>query len=183
MSRIKTVDPTNATGKAKELLDAVQSQLGVTPNMMRAMANSPAVLQAYLGFNAALAEGALDGKVREQIALAVAEANTCSYCLSAHTVLGKGAGLSEDDISKSRNAEASDPKVTAALKFAKLLVSKRGEVSDADFAQLTKAGLSAGESAEVIANVVLNIFANYFNLAAQTEIDFPKVVPAASKTA
>lgn len=40
MSRIETVNPTLATGKLKELLDAVKSKLGMTPNLMRVMANS-----------------------------------------------------------------------------------------------------------------------------------------------
>ena len=41
MSRIPTVDPKQATGKAQELLNGVQAKLGMTPNLMRAMANSP----------------------------------------------------------------------------------------------------------------------------------------------
>ena len=75
MSRIETINPTNATGKAKELLDAVKSKLGMTPNMMRSMANSPAVLDAYLKFSGSLGSGDLPAKTREQIALAVGQAN------------------------------------------------------------------------------------------------------------
>ncbi len=48
MSRIHQVDPQSASGKAKQLLDAVQSKLGLVPNMTRAMANAPAVLDGYL---------------------------------------------------------------------------------------------------------------------------------------
>ena len=32
-----------------------------------------------------------------------------------------------------------------------------------------------GEIAEIIAHVALNVFTNYFNRAAQTDIDFPLV--------
>ncbi len=55
MTRIQTVAPEQATGKAKELLNAVNGKLGLVPNMMRAMANAPAVLDAYLAFSSSLA--------------------------------------------------------------------------------------------------------------------------------
>ena len=60
MSRLNMVDTHQAEGKQKELLDTVQKKLGMTPNLVRVFANSPAVLQGYLGLNAGLADGALD---------------------------------------------------------------------------------------------------------------------------
>ncbi len=71
MQRIKAVNPAEATGKAKQLLDAVQAKLGMTPNLMKTLAAGPAALEAYLNFGAALGTGHLDAKFREQIALAV----------------------------------------------------------------------------------------------------------------
>jgi alkylhydroperoxidase family enzyme len=105
MSRIPAINPSEATGKVKELLDAVQTKLGVTPNMARTMAQSPAVLEAYI----------------------------------------------------------------------RSIVENRGAAPDADLEAVKNAGFSEGEIAEVIANVALNIFTNYFNEAAKTEIDFPRV--------
>jgi alkylhydroperoxidase family enzyme len=76
MPRIPAVNDAQATGKTKQLLDAVQAKLGVTPNLMRGLANSPAALEAYLNFNSTLAGGLLGAQLREQIALVVAEANS-----------------------------------------------------------------------------------------------------------
>jgi alkylhydroperoxidase family enzyme len=53
------------------------------------MAQSPAVLEAYLNFAGALNNGSLDAKVRAQIALIVGQTNSCGYCVAAHTALGK----------------------------------------------------------------------------------------------
>ena len=100
MSRIQPVNPTQAAGKAKQLLDAVQAKLGLTPNMMKTMAQSPAVLEAYLNFGGALAEGALDAQFREEIALTVAQANSCEYCLSAHTTIGGLVKLTNEEIAR-----------------------------------------------------------------------------------
>ena len=183
MPRLTAIPAEQAPGKAKDLLASVQKQLGVTPNLMRTLANSPAALDAYLGFGAALGQGVLEGKVREQIALTVAEANSCDYCLAAHTTIGKLVGLSADELAASRSASSWDPKINAALKFARLVVAKRGLVTDSDVSQLRQAGHSEAEVVEIIANVALNIFTNYFNHIAGTEVDFPKVTPAAGKVA
>lgn len=173
--RLTALDPAQATGKAKELLDAVQASLGLTPNLTRTMAQSPAVLEGYLGLSGALGHGTLAAKVREQIALAVSEANHCQYCVSAHTAIGKMVGLNAEDILASRTAQSSDPKTTAALTFAHPLVEKRGEVTDAEVGAVRTAGYTEGEVAEIVANVALNVFTNYFNNVAGTEMDFPKV--------
>ena len=140
--RLTALNPDQTPGKAKDLLAAVKAKLGMAPNMMRTMANSPAVLEGYLNFGAALGSGGLPAGLREQIAIAVAEANACDYCLSAHTALGKMAGLKPEQLSQSRDAVASDPKADAALKFAVAVVASRGTVSAAHFARVREAGFS-----------------------------------------
>jgi uncharacterized peroxidase-related enzyme len=175
MPRIQPIQPADATGKAKKLLDGVQAKLGMTPNLMTTLATAPAALEAYLNFGAALSTGVLNAKFREQIALAVAQANSCEYCLSAHTAIGKMTGLTAEEIEKSREARATDAQRDAGLRFAQSVVVQRGEVSDAALAQVREAGYSDGEITEIVANVAVNIFTNYFNHVAQTEVDFPRV--------
>lgn len=175
MPRFNAVDPKGATGKAKELLDGVKSKIGMVPNLMRALANSPAALEGYLNFSGALSGGLLNAKLREQIALTVADANNCEYCLSAHTAIGKMVGLNENELAASRRATSIDAKTDAALKFAHQIVIKRGEVLDSEVQAVRAAGYSDGEIVEIVANVALNIFTNYFNHVAQTVVDFPKV--------
>jgi uncharacterized peroxidase-related enzyme len=174
MSRINVIDTEQNTGKRKELLDAVQTKLGITPNMTKTMAQSPAVLDAYLRFSDALG-GTLNAEIREQIALVAAEQNGCGYCASAHTAIGKMVGLDENAILSARKAHAEDRKIDAALQFAKIVLERRGHVSDEDLNAVREAGYSDGEIAEIVANVALNVFTNYFNEVAKTEIDFPKV--------
>jgi uncharacterized peroxidase-related enzyme len=181
MPRFNAVDSDTATGRTKQLLDQVQRALGFVPNMMRTMAVSPAVLGGYLGLSGALAGGALTPRVREQIALAVGEANGCQYCVSAHTAIGTRLGLPASEIEASRDGASSDPKVEAALAFARALVGQRGDISDADVARVREAGWSDPEVAEIVAHVALNVFTNYFNLTADTEVDFPRVQLGAAR--
>ena len=182
MQRIAAINPDQATGKVKRLLDGVQAKLGMTPNLMRTLASGPAALDAYLTFGAALAAGELDARFREQIALTVAQANSCEYCLSAHAALGKMAGLTPDEIAESRQAHSQDARRNAGLRFVQALVVQRGEVSDEAVKELKAAGYSDGELAEIVANVAINIFTNYFNHVARTEVDFPRVAPGIEST-
>ena len=178
MSRIHSINPESATGKAKELLGAVKAKLGLVPNMTRAMANAPAVLDGYLSFSGALGQGtSLTAKQREQIALAVGQANECDYCLAAHSTIGKMVGLSAEQILDSRRGTAVDPKSEAVISLARKLVAERGRVSNADLAEARAAGLDDADIAEIVANTALNIFTNYFNHVTETEIDFPKAEP------
>jgi len=157
------------------MLEAVQSKLKMSPNMTRVMANSSAILEAYLSFSGALAGGSLPARLREEIALTVGEQNACQYCVSAHTAIGKLTGLTDTDIEQARDARSSSPKPAAALAFAQKVLAGKGQVTDADFEAVRQAGFGEGEIAEIIAHVALNIFTNYFNLAAATDVDFPKV--------
>ncbi len=175
MPRLNPIDPERTTGTARHYLDAVQAALGVTPNMAKGMANSPVVLKGWVELNGTLGQGSLDPRLREKIALTVAESNGCDYCLSAHTAIGRIVGVESHELELSRSAESPDPKTAAALQFAKTVNDERGQVGDDDVAAVREAGFGDGEIAEIVANVALNVLTNYFNKVAETEIDFPVV--------
>lgn len=173
MTRIRPVNQNTADSVTAELLGAVKKKMGAVPNLIATMANAPAVAKAYLGFNQALSTGALPPRLREQIALTVGETNGCGYCVAAHTALGKGAGLTEQETLDARRAIAQDEKERVALNFARKVIEARGVVTDADVERLRQAGYTDGEVCEIVANVALNVFTNYFNHVAGTELDFP----------
>ena len=174
MSRLNLIQNEQANEKQGELLDAVQKTLGMTPNLIRVFANSPAVLQGYLGLSGSLGEGTLDPKLKEQIALTVGETNSCEYCLAAHSAIGKMVGLSRDEIADARQGASNDVRTETVLQFAKAVVEKSGWVDDVDLHKVRDAGFDDEAITEIVANVVLNILTNYMNHIAETPIDFPK---------
>ncbi len=177
MSRIPTpATIADAPAKAQPLLEAVNAQLGVVPNMFRLIATSPAALEGYLGMSGALGKGTLPAATRERIALAVAEVNGCDYCLSAHTYLGKNlAHLDDAEITANRSGASNDPKADAAVRFAATVARTRGHVADADFAAVRLAGYTDAQLVEIVQHVALNTWTNYFNEVFATDIDFPVV--------
>jgi uncharacterized peroxidase-related enzyme len=175
MARVQVVNPQTAAGEAKSLLDAVQAQLGATPNFIRVLANSAQALEGFLGLYGALGRATVDQPTQERIALAVAEGNACQYCVSAHTAIGRGAGLSNEEMALNRRGFSGDAKAAATVSFAKALNSNLGELTTAEFDAARNAGLSDGEIVEVIAVVALNLFTNILGKATRVEIDFPRV--------
>lgn len=177
--RIAAIDPDSATGAARDLFKEIEKSMGRVPNITKTMANAPAALRGYLDLNSALAGGMLSPQLREQLALAIGEANRCEYCISAHTAIGKMVGLDEEDVLAARQSKAEDQRTEAALAFAHKLVVSRGQATDDDLRTIRAAGYSEGEIVEIVANVALNTFTNYFNLLAGTTIDFPRVAAPA----
>lgn len=176
MNRIHIPAADQTPAASRPLLDAVNKQLGVVPNLMKVLGNSPAALGGYLSLSAALGKGTLGAKTGERIALAIAEINGCGYCLAAHTYLGKNvAKLDDAEIAANRNGTSSDAKADAAIRFAANVAQARGHVSDADVQTVKSAGYSDAEVMEIVAHVALNTLTNYVNEVAQTQIDFPAV--------
>jgi uncharacterized peroxidase-related enzyme len=175
VARIHPLSHDKADAKTQELLQAVQKKMGKVINILGTMAQSPAVLKAYLGFSQALSEGSLPLSVRERIALAVGEATGCDYCVAAHTVMGRKAGLTDQDILDARRGTAADGKAAVAVNLALKIANTQGFVSDEDIECTRHAGYSDGEICEIVATVSLNLFTNYFNHVAGTDIDFPAV--------
>ncbi|MFI4917746.1 MAG: carboxymuconolactone decarboxylase family protein [Phycisphaerales bacterium JB060] len=172
MARLNTIDPSTATGKAKELFDGPLK--GKHLNIFKGMANSPAGLQAYLGMAGALGEGKLSAQEREVIALVTAQQNDCEYCLAAHTHMGKGAGLTEAQTIAARRGELDDANLGALATFTRSLLEKKGFADEGDLKAFKNAGYDDGHVVETIANVGLNFYTNFFNHVNETDVDLPE---------
>jgi len=172
MPLLKPLD--HPVGQSATLLDQVRTTMGFVPTLMRVMAHSPAALMGYLSLRDALTLGVLPIRLREQIAIAVAATNDCNVCLVSHIRYGRAAGLAGDEIANAQHATSADPASAAALGFARMLLNRRGHVSDAEIAAVRAAGFGDGAIAEIAAAVALNTFANLVNNLA---CDSPDTMP------
>jgi uncharacterized peroxidase-related enzyme len=175
MARVPLIQTTDAPGKSRELLETTQAKIRMVPNLYRALSASPAALQAYIQLAETLNSGVLPAKTRESLAVAIAEANRCEYCLSAHTAIGKMVGLNDEAILQARDGKSDDPKLGAILELTRKMVLNRGQLAPGDFDAAERAGVTHAEFAEIAAHVGLHTFSNYFNNLVNTDIDFPRV--------
>ena len=170
--------PEQVPAESRPTLDAFTANIGFTPNMMAAFANSPIAFNAWANLLGSLSK-ALDVKTRDSIGLAVSEVNGCNYCLTVHSFTAEHmAKLSADEIVLARKGLASDPKRNAALQFAKKVIETRGHVTDADLAAVRAAGFSEANLIEIVALVAMYSLTNFFNNVFDPDKDFPAVAAA-----
>ena len=174
MNRLNIPTLEQSPAASRPLLEAVNKQLGVVPNLFRLVGTSAPALEGYLGLSRALGKSSIGPATGERIAVAIAEVNQCGYCLSAHTYLGRNlAKLDDAEIEANRRGGSGNAKADAAVRFAVQVARERGHVGDADVQAVKAAGFGEAEIIEIVLHVALNTWTNYINEVARTTIDFP----------
>ncbi|WP_394840677.1 peroxidase-related enzyme [Pendulispora brunnea] len=163
---------------SKPTLHAFTKNIGFTPNMMAAFAQSPIAFNAWAALLDSLSK-ALDVKTRDSIGLAVSEVNGCNYCLTVHSFTAQHmAKLPADEIILARKGHAADPKRDAAVQFARKVIETRGHIRDTDLKAVRDVGYSDANIMEIIALVAMYSLTNFFNNVFDLDKDFPAVTPA-----
>lgn len=173
MPRLNVVAPAAANGRTKELYDAITRAIGGVPNIYQGVGNSAPALGAVLGIAEALKQGQLTPAETEAIKLVVSEAYGCTYCLAAHTLLGKKAGLAEADTIGIRRGRIAQPKLAALAQFVRAAIQPLARISDGDLAAVRAAGYNDAQITEALMVVAQTVFTNLFNRVHQTPLDFP----------
>jgi uncharacterized peroxidase-related enzyme len=140
MALVSYVSNQDAAEKVKTVFEGMEKKLGAVPNVFRAMAHSPEMLETFLALNATLPKTKLDGKLRELAYIKTSELNGCDYCLHHHRTLGKKAGLSDRQVAETSQFEKSDAYTDLereVMRYAEE-VTRHINVSDALFARLKK---------------------------------------------
>jgi uncharacterized peroxidase-related enzyme len=167
--RLTQLTPETAQGKAREALADIYERRGSAGPMVRAMANSPALLRGYLDLSRATKRVKLDRTLSERVSIAVQAQVGCDYCLAAHSEAARAAGVSEDAIAEAREARSPDARVEALLEFAVTVLREPAAIDDEDLDRLREYGYSDRQIADTVALVALNQLTGSFNLVAGLE--------------
>ncbi|WP_311949065.1 carboxymuconolactone decarboxylase family protein [Halomonas piscis] len=176
MSRLPIISMEKADHDAAPALQAVQQQLGMLPNFFAGMAHHPGTLNAFLAAQQAITEGSrLTAAQREIIALAVANANGCRYCVSGHTLSARAAGVSAEAAKQAQAGKAEKPQDQVLLDLALAVLEQRGHVTDGALNAARDAGLDDATLVEIVGLVSINSLSNWMNNMIRPAIDFPEV--------
>lgn len=159
----------------KALFDSLTKALGFVPNLYATIAYSDAALGKYLAFQGG--KTSLNNKEKEAVNLVVSEVNGCKYCQSAHTVLGKMNGFSEEEVLKIRGGQSSDLKLNTLIVLAKDITENKGRVAQTNLNAFFNAGYTNAHLVDVIMQVSDKIAMNYLHNLTQIPIDFPAAEP------
>ncbi len=164
----------SAPDKARPILEGAKKRLGFVPNMYGAMANEPALLDAYIsGYNTFRSGSGLSPVEQEVVFLIISRENACTYCVAAHSVvadmMSKVPAAVTDAIRGGRMIE--DKKLEALARFVAVMVATRGNPEDADVAAFTAAGYSEKNILGIILAISVKILSNYSNHIFHTDVD------------
>jgi uncharacterized peroxidase-related enzyme len=153
------------------IFDNLQKALGFVPNLYATIAYSKNGLEKYLAYQNA--KTSLSNKEKEAVNLIVSQVNNCIYCQSAHTVIGKMNGFSDEQLLDIRNAKSTDPKLDALVKLAAEITQTRGNANS----DIVDAFFSQGYTNENLVDLILQVSdktaMNYLHNLTQIEVDFP----------
>ena len=175
MSRLPTIEITEATGRAAELFSAVKASVGKVPNSYIGIgANSPVALEAVLSLEASLKKSSLSAIDIEVVKLVVSETTGCDYCLAAHTLLSKKLGLHREAILALRQGRPSgDARNDALARFVLQLLTTSGTLPADVVSQVKQAGVTDSQVVDIAMAVASIAFTNLFNRINDTKLDFP----------
>jgi uncharacterized peroxidase-related enzyme len=138
MALVSYVSNEKAAEKIKPVFAGMEKKIGAVPNIFRALAHYPEMLEGFLSLNATLSKTKLDGKLRELAYIKTSQLNGCKYCLHHHHALGKKAGLNDEQIADTEDFENSSAYTDLekdVMRYAEE-VTRHIDVSDSLFARL-----------------------------------------------
>lgn len=177
MSRIAIPAVESATGATAEVYAQIKKAVGKISHAYAAIgALQPAALKAILQADAVLTAGSLSRQDQETVKLTVSAVAGCDYCVAAHSLVGKLAGLQPDALKQIRHGGLTgDTKRDALIGFVRSLVQGHGTVSDDAFAAIKAAGYTDVQLADIALAIAVITFTNVFNRINDTTVDFPAV--------
>jgi uncharacterized peroxidase-related enzyme len=177
MSRLSVPNLESDAGPSGQVYAQIKKAIGGVPNTFAAIAaHGPAALKSVLAADTVLASGSLNKRDQETIKLIVSGVAGCDYCVAAHSLLGKLAGLKPDELKNIRDGKSTgDSKRDALARFVRKLAETSGTVSNDEFAAIKTAGYSDAQLVEISLAFATTVFTNIFNRINDTEIDFPAV--------
>jgi uncharacterized peroxidase-related enzyme len=162
----------SAPEASRASMAATEHKFGFTPNLIREMAEAPATVQGYLALGALLEQTSLSPAEQQLVLASVSLANSCEYCVAAHSAGLRQAGLPLAELAALRDGRAlADPKLEALRAFTIALVEERGWVPPEALDGFRAAGYGNRQILEVILAVGMKTISNYVNHIAETPLD------------
>ncbi|QKK03195.1 MAG: carboxymuconolactone decarboxylase family protein [Pseudomonadota bacterium] len=165
-------DKSTAPSEARPLLEKAEAAYGFVPNLLGVMAESPALLEAYMTIGQIFEKTDFSATEKQVVLLAVSAYNECGYCTRAHTTIASMQGV-PDDVAKAaaEGRRIDDPKLEALRTFTTTVVASRGNPDADDLSAFLDAGYQRRHVFDVLTGVGMKTLSNYTNHVARTPLD------------
>lgn len=171
MRRFEIPTKANVAPLNQEIFSQLEKGLGFVPNLYATIAHSDNGLKRFLDYQNA--KTSFNNKEKEAINLVVSQVNECQYCLSAHTVLGKMNGFSEEELIHIRKRGSENSKLKALVALAADITEKRGVAEEALVDDFFEQGYNLENLVDLVLQVSDKTAMNYLHNLTKIDIDFP----------
>ena len=167
MQRFPLQTTASAPEKCRPTLEALEQKLGFLPNAIATMANSPVLLNAFVGVFGSFHGGGFDPIERQVLLLTNAVTIKCPWTIAAHSTFAHEEGMAESEIDAIRRGRLpANPKYAALSGLTRAMIEQRGNVAEAELRRFTAAGYTEVQLLEVVAGIgVSTLAATTTNLA------------------
>jgi AhpD family alkylhydroperoxidase len=152
----------SAPERSRHALQVLRNDFGFLPNAAAIMAESPTLLNAFVGVFEIFHAGTFTGAQRQVLLLSNAVANTCPWAVALHSALALKEGVDDDDVRAIRERRPpKDARHAALSRFTRALIDNRGRANEDDLAAFTAAGFSHDQVLEVLVGLAGSTMTNY----------------------
>lgn len=172
--RFESLSVDTAPAGSRRFLEASAKEFGFIPSPVAKTARSPALLGHLLAGFAAFERSSLSPAEREVVAMTVARANECGYCVALHSaVLARDPNLAPLAEPLRLGRALTEPPLEAIRRFTIALLEGRGAVSDDDWRAFRDAGFGEDQALDVVLGVGVYVLSTFANRATRAPIDAP----------
>lgn len=172
MSEFTIHTPDTAPKNSRQLLKASERELGFVPNLLAAMAESPATLEAYQVSTALFNKSIFTITERQLVLLSISRFRDCSYCLAANGTLANKEKISPEIIrAVYYNQTLADNKLDALRTFTRTLLEVDGWIKQPTLQAFYRAGYQKQHVLEVVFAISFITLSTYINHINDTPID------------
>jgi uncharacterized peroxidase-related enzyme len=174
MSGFTLHDKANAPEASRTMLEDSEKAFGMIPNLHRAMAESPELLDAYKHLHNLFLNTSLTPTEQNVVWLTINIEHACHYCVPAHTAIAHSMKIDAGIIEALRKElPLEDFRLEALRQFTLQVVRKRGAVTGQQVDDFIAAGYSRKQVLEVLLGVAQKVMSNYLNHIVETPVDEP----------
>jgi len=172
---LRPLETENLSPRQAELLDrGRKAAQGMLPNMYRAMAHSPALLDAYLhGYEALRKESGFSPAELEVVFLVISYENACDYCVAAHSLLADTLSRVPRAVTDAirEGKEIPEPKLRTLAEVTRQVLLSRGRPDARTVQRLLEAGYDEKHLLGIVLAIGIKTLSNYTNHLFDTPLD------------
>ncbi len=170
--RIHTIE--SAPEQSRPVLRELQQAFGLIPNIAGAMAESPVLINGFIGLFQRVHAGTFTEAQIQTLLLTNAVTNACSWAVAFHTALALKEGLQPADVEAIRDGRAPEDHKHAALStLTRTLIEKRGHLDDRDVERFLETGFNQAQVLEVLAVLAASTITNYVGNITKPPVEAP----------